>query len=117
MVFLQQGSNEDIFYTLTNMFGINVKEKTGNNENEHKNHRNIFILYYIDLGSLFFLFFFLASGLICTFVSVMRPGSPQRVKRAVYCVLLNSSGNVSLGQLRMLQQNSSLTVCPLGARL
>lgn len=69
-------------------------------------------LYYIDLGSLFssFFFFFLASGLICTFVSVMRPGSPQRVKRAVHCVLLNSSGNVSLGQLRMLQQNSSSTV-------
>lgn len=68
-------------------------------------------LYYIDLGSLFSsFFFFLASGLICTFVSVMRPGSPQRVKRAVHCVLLNSSGNVSLGQLRMLQQNSSSTV-------
>lgn len=76
-------------------------------------------LYYIILiwGAFFSSFFFLASGLICTFVSVMRPGSPQRVKRAVYCVLLNSSGNVSLGQLRMLQQNSSLTVCPLGARL
>lgn len=109
VVFLQQGSNEDIFYTLTNMFGINVKEKTGNNENEHKNHRNIFILYWS--GEPFFLFlFFLASGLICTFVSVMRPGSPQRVKRAVHCVLRNSSGNVSLGQLRMLQQNSSSTV-------
>lgn len=67
-------------------------------------------LYYIDLGSLFSSYFFLASGLICTFVSVMRPGSPQRVKRAVHCVLLNSSGNVSLGQLRMLQQNSSSTV-------